>query len=46
MAVYVDILLIGSESAGLLESKQYFKRHFVTKDVRRPKYFLGIEVAH
>ena len=24
----------------------YLKRHFVTKDMRRPKYFLGIEVAH
>ena len=24
----------------------YFKRHFVTKDMRRLKYLLGIEVAH
>ena len=24
----------------------YLKRHFMTKKIRRPKYFLGIEVAH
>jgi len=24
----------------------YLKRHFVTKNMRRPKYFLGIEVAY
>ena len=24
----------------------YLKCHFVTKDIGRPKYFLGIEVAH
>jgi len=24
----------------------YFKRHFVTKNMERPKYFLGIEVAY
>jgi len=45
--VYVDdILLTGSDSAGLLETNECLKRHFVTKDMERPKYFLGIEVAH
>ena len=34
LAVYVDdILLTGSNSAGLLETKQYLKCHFVTKDM-------------
>ena len=47
LAVYVDdILLTGSDSTGLLETKKYLKHHFVTKDKGRPKYFLGIEVAH
>jgi len=47
LAVYIDdILLTGSDSAGLLEPSKYLKRHFVTKDMGRPKYFLGIEVAH
>ena len=32
--------------AEIVETKMYLKRHFVTKDMRRPKYFLGIEVAH
>ena len=45
--VYVDdIFLTGSDLAGLLETKEYLKRHFVIKDMGRPKYFLGIEVAH
>jgi len=45
--MYVDgILLTGSDSAGLLKTKEYLKRHFVTKDIERPKYFMGIEVAH
>jgi len=43
LIVYIDdILLTGSDSDGLLETK----RHFVTKNMRYPKYFLGIEVAH
>ena len=40
-----DILLTSSDSAGLVD-KKYLKSHFVTNDMRRPKYFLGIEVAH
>ena len=39
-------LLTGNDSAGLLKTKQYLKRHFVTKDMGHSKYFLGIEVAH
>jgi len=47
LTIYVnDILLTGSDSVGLLYVKEYLKRHFVTKDMGRPKYFLGIEVAH
>jgi len=46
LAVYVDILLTGSDSAEIVEIKMYLKRHFVTKDMGRPKYFLKIEVAH
>ena len=46
LAIYVDdILLIDSDSVGSLETKMYLKHHFVTKDMRHPKYFLGIEVA-
>jgi len=29
-----------------LETHGYLKYHFVTKNMRRPKYFLGIEIAH
>jgi len=44
--VYVDILLTGSDSAGLVEIKEYLRRHFVIKDMGKPNYFLRIEVAH
>jgi len=30
----------------LEETKEYLKRYFVTKDMGKPRYFLGIEVAH
>ena len=47
LTIYVDdILLTESDSARILETKKYLKRNFVTKDMVRPKYFLGIEVAH
>jgi len=47
LIIYIDdILLTGSDSAGLLETIKYFKRHFVIKDMGHPKYFLKIEVAH
>ena len=47
LAVYVDdILMIDSDKAGIDESREFLKKHFVTKDLGRPKYFLGIEIAH
>ena len=47
LTVYVDdILLTGSDSVSLAETKEYLRRHFVTKEMGKPKYFLGIEVAH
>ena len=45
LAVYVDdILLTGSDLAGLTETKEYLKHHFVTKDMEKPKYFLGLKL--
>jgi len=47
LTVYVNgILLTESDSAGIIKTKMYLKRHFVTKDMGHQKYFLGIEVAH
>ena len=47
LAVYIDdTLLTDSDSTGLLKTKEYLKRYFVTKDIERPKYFLGIVIAH
>ena len=41
-----DILLTGSDSLAQQKQKEYLKRHFVMKDMRKPRYFLGIEVAY
>ena len=47
MAVYIDdILLTWSNSVALAETKEYLKCHFVTNNMRKPKYFLEIEVAY
>jgi len=47
MAVYVDdILMNGSDSAGLVKTKEYLRRHFVTKNMGKAKHFLEIEVTH
>ncbi|KAG6385943.1 hypothetical protein SASPL_154826 [Salvia splendens] len=47
LIVYVDdILISGSDVRGIEETKKYLQQHFVIKDLGRPKYFLGIEIAH
>ncbi|KAL0290085.1 UNVERIFIED_CONTAM: hypothetical protein Scaly_2683600 [Sesamum calycinum] len=47
LAIYVDdILITGSDIVGIEEAKTYLQKHFVTKDLGKPKYFLGIEIAH
>ena len=48
LVVYVDdILLTGSDSVALAEiKKKYLKRYFITKDMGKPRYFLGIEVTY
>jgi len=40
-----DIQLTGSDPTGLVETKEYLRRYFVTKDMGKFKYFLRIEVA-
>ncbi|KAL0375663.1 UNVERIFIED_CONTAM: Retrovirus-related Pol polyprotein from transposon RE2 [Sesamum calycinum] len=47
LAVYVDdILITGSDIDRIEEAKTCLQKHFVTKDLGRPRYFLGIEIAH
>ena len=41
-----DILLIGSNVASIVKSKEYLKTQFVTKVMGRPRYFLRIEIYH
>ncbi|KAL0322343.1 UNVERIFIED_CONTAM: Secreted RxLR effector protein [Sesamum calycinum] len=47
LAVYIDdISITGSDIVGIEEEKTYLQKHFITKDLGRPRYFLGIEIAH
>ncbi|KAL0440316.1 UNVERIFIED_CONTAM: Retrovirus-related Pol polyprotein from transposon RE2 [Sesamum latifolium] len=47
LAVYIDdILITGSDVVGIEEAKTHPGKHFITKDLGRPMYFLGIEIAH
>ena len=47
LAVYVDdILVTGSDVKGIAEIKQHLHTHFVTKDMEKSHYFLGIEFAY
>ena len=47
LAVYVDdILLTGSDIAGIQRTNDHLQKHFITKDMDRPKYFLGIEFTY
>ena len=47
VAIYInDILLTGSDTDGIAKTKKYLRKHFVTKDIGRPRYFFGIEFAY
>ena len=44
--VYVDdIIVIGNDSSTIQQLKDFLAKNFFLKDLRRLKYFLGIEVA-
>ncbi|KAK8915915.1 hypothetical protein KSP39_PZI023039 [Platanthera zijinensis] len=45
LTVYVDdILLTGDDREGVNMTKKHLLQHFVTKDMRSLKYFLGVEI--
>ena len=46
-AVYVDdILLTRNDTTGIVETKEYLRKYFITKDMERPRFFLEIEFAY
>ena len=46
LIVYVDdIVITGSDQDDIQKLKQHIFSHFQTKDLRKLKYFLGIEIA-
>ena len=47
LAVYVDyILLTDNDTTRIMGTKEYLRKHFVTNDMGRPRYFLGIEFPY
>lgn len=47
MLVYIDgILLCGNDIWAIMEEKRYLEKLFNKKDVGKPCYFLGVEVAY
>ena len=40
-----DIVITSSDQDGIQKIKQHLFRHFQTKDLRKLKYFLSIEIA-
>ena len=46
MCLLDEDLVTGSDKASIDESREFLKKHFMTKDLSRPRYFLGIEIAH
>ena len=40
-----DIVITGSDQDDIQKLKQHLFTHFQTKDLRKLKYFLGIEIA-
>ena len=38
--------MIGSVTIGIEKAKKLLNAHFVTKDMRRPLCFLGVEISH
>ena len=46
LIVYVnDIVITGSDQDGIRKLKQHLFNHFQTKNLRKLKYFLGIEIV-
>ena len=46
MIVYVDdIFITDNDQDGIQKLKQHLFSHFQTKDLGKPKYFMGIEIA-
>ncbi len=44
--VYVDdIVITGDDSKGITNLKQFLQKHFLTKDLVKLWYFLGIDIA-
>ena len=47
LAIYVDdLLLTGNDEAAISATKVYLQTHFMIRDLKTPRYFLGIEFAY
>ena len=47
LAIYVDdILLTSNDEAVIFATKAYLQMHFAIRDLKTPRYILGIEFAY
>ena len=47
LAIYVDdILLTGNDEGAISATKAYLQTHFAMRDLKTPRYFLGIEFSY
>ena len=47
LAIYVDdILLTSNDEAAISTTKTYLQMHFAIRDLKTPRYFLGIEFTY
>ena len=40
------MLMISNDVSEIEEAKEYLKKHFITKNMRKPKYFMGIKFTY
>ena len=47
LAIYVDVILLtGNDEAAISVTKAYLQTYFVIRDLKTPRYFLGMEFAY
>ena len=47
LAIYVDnIRLTGNDEAAISATKAYLQTHFAIRDLKTPRYFIGIEFSY
>jgi len=46
LVIYIDNILLTNNDTADIEKAKLLNAHFMTKDMGRPRYSLGIEISH